>query len=115
MSINVNKLMHVNTAIAGNTFIPVPISAVGIDEGEFIDVNTNNFVDFTELNNTKIMNYSSFDGLDSPNSNNFKRNDYINANITREAFGGDRIYENPFKISETALKEFNNYDHPLKM
>lgn len=115
MSINVNKLMHVNTAISGNMFIPVPISAVGIDEGEFIDVNTNNFVDFTELNNAKTMNYSSFDGLDSPNSNNFKRNDYINANITREAFGGDRIYENPFKISEAALKEFNNYDSPLKM
>lgn len=101
-------MMHVNTAVSGNAFVPVPIEAVGQYEAPYNEVNTNGFIDFTLLNEVYMTNYSSI-----YNSENIGKVPDISENITIQAFGNapeNRVmYDNPFKIPEEALKEFNNY------
>ena len=108
-----NQYMNVNTKIASNSFVPVPIDSIGVDnDALYSGVNLLDERNFLDLNSPVRMNYSSFNQNENPQNNLWSDKASVMQNITSQS-GVYNDYENPFRINTNALKEFNNYSKPL--
>ena len=108
MAITVNQLMHVNTSVFGNEYVPVPTRAVEQDTGKYNEVDIiSPITDFEQLYSVDNQNYSSI-----YSGNIVTKVPDSSVNITTRAFSYT-YFENPFKLPKEALKEFNNYNTTL--
>lgn len=108
----VSSLLHVNTSVASNNFVPVPISSVAPQESPYDRIYMLNEINFYDLNSPRRMNYSSFDQRYGVSDTLSDRNE----NITQAAVrNGDTEFnfENPFKIPKEELEKFNRYENAL--
>lgn len=101
----VNNYMHQNSFIFSNSFMPTPIDEVANDDPVAERIDLTNVRDFSSLNNTYTMNYSS----------NFLANEAkaIDQSITEQAFRDSERFEDPFKIARYDIIDMNNYRKPL--
>lgn len=101
----VNNYMHQNSFIFSNSFMPTPIDEVANDDPVAERIDLTNVRDFSSLNNTYTMNYSS----------NFMANEAkaIDQSITEQAFRDSERFEDPFKIARYDIIDMNNYKKPL--